>query len=75
MLLNRFYGIPLSLALLQHVGQKIIIQMTEPKSNKMGCLVNTTEDKIIIQPLSKHEDQLLETIALTDIEVITIAKQ
>ncbi|WP_338543832.1 hypothetical protein [Paenibacillus tundrae] len=75
MLLNRFYGIPLSIALLQHAGQKIIIQMTEPKSIKMGCLVNTTEDKIIIQPLSKHEDQLLETIALTDIEVITIAKQ
>ncbi|MCM3172338.1 hypothetical protein [Paenibacillus sp. MER 99-2] len=74
-LLNRFYGIPLSMALLQHAGQQVVLQLTEPKRKKIGCLVKTTEDKVIIQPSSRHDKHWLESIAFADIEIISISKQ
>lgn len=71
-LLNQFYGIPLSIALLQHAGQKVILQLTEHKRKKIGFLVNTTEEKVIIQPFRSNGSHLLETISLDEIEVISV---
>lgn len=73
-LLNRFYGIPLSIALLQHAGQKVVLQLTKSKRKKIGCLVNTTEEKVIIQPLRKSGNDLLESISINDIEIITVLR-
>ncbi|MFB8374637.1 hypothetical protein ACWIE6_19320 [Paenibacillus taichungensis] len=73
-LLNRFYGIPLSMALLQHAGQEVVLQLTEPKGKKSGCLVKTTAEKVIIQPSSRQGKDLLESISFDDIEIISISK-
>lgn len=72
-LLNRFYGIPLSMALLQHAGKEVELQLTEPKRKKGGCLIKTTEEKIIIQPFSRQGKHSLESISFDDIEIITIS--
>lgn len=70
-LLNRFYGIPLSIALLQQVGKTMLIQKSSSTGKRSGTLVDTTEQAIIISPTGRRTD-VLEQISFNDIERISI---
>ncbi|WP_454193385.1 hypothetical protein [Paenibacillus sp. Marseille-Q7038] len=71
-LLNRFYGIPLSVALLQDVGKKIRIKQADSATIHTGILVNTTDQAVIIRIAGQEQGEKLETIPFDKIEVIRI---
>lgn len=71
-LLNRFFGIPLSVALLQDVGKKIRIKQADSEIIHSGILLNTTDQAVIIQIAKQENGETLETIPFDEIEVIRI---
>lgn len=71
-LLNRFYGIPLSIALLQDVGKETRIKQADSAIIHSGILLNTTDQAVIIQTEKQEHGETLETIPFAEIEVIRI---
>ncbi|MCM3782130.1 hypothetical protein M3231_04040 [Neobacillus mesonae] len=71
-LLNRFFGIPLSIALLQQVGKKVEILRDEPADEVSGILINTTDNAVIVQTASTQNSKSFETIPFNDIELIRV---
>lgn len=75
-LLNRFFGIPLSIALLQDVGKKIRIKQAHSVKIISGILLNTTDQAVIIQTAKQEhgetKETIIETIPFDEIEVIRI---
>ncbi|MFD2700579.1 hypothetical protein ACFSVM_08855 [Paenibacillus shunpengii] len=71
-LLNRFFGIPLSIALLQQVGKKVHITQDAPAEVVSGVLFNTTDNAVIVQTASTENSKSFETIPFDNIELIRV---
>ncbi|QCT01692.1 hypothetical protein E6C60_0974 [Paenibacillus algicola] len=68
-LLNRFYGIPLSVALLEQVGRKIRVRHT-PNVEVSGILLDTTEQAIVIRTAKKR--RTIERVPFEKIEIVCV---